>query len=253
MGYVYFIEAIGQSVFKIGKAEALPTRFNQLDTASPCELDIWGVIKSDHYDRIEKELHHKFRKQRLKKKNGRKKEWFAISRSEAAQSINHYGGFYTADSEAKDAPIKKAIVDCIPIWNDIFNAIDMVFPTRKPNITIMAITTSIFFIAQALMPTVMQTNIPKGVILICMAYMLLLVAFCLHGRKIIRAAIIFSALYLRYLTFDNTYDDIDLLVKSRFWSSILSSTIFILCPVIFYRIVFSASKFLDEPVIKKIA
>lgn len=99
VGYVYFIKAIGLKKFKIGKASILPRRFGDLDTASPCDIEIWGIIKSRKYSKIEKQIHSRFKKQRLIKKNGGKKEWFSISEKDAAKVIEDYGGIHTTIDE----------------------------------------------------------------------------------------------------------------------------------------------------------
>lgn len=98
-GYVYFIEAIGLKKFKIGKAEVLPTRFGQLDTASLCELRIYGVIKSEKYHKIENQLHKKYDSRRIKRENRRPKEWFRLSQREVEKIVFSYGGFCLADGD----------------------------------------------------------------------------------------------------------------------------------------------------------
>lgn len=102
MGYVYMIEAMKMKRFKIGKAKVLPRRFNQLDTASPCELRIYGVIKSENYESIERELHNKLDSRRTKRANRRPKEWFKLTKREVEKIVFKYGGFCAADGDYAD-------------------------------------------------------------------------------------------------------------------------------------------------------
>lgn len=70
-GYVYFFES-GDGLVKIGKANDVKSRFNQLKTACPTGLKKLGYIGvSDPY-KLEKELHQYFKEYR---QSG---EWFSL-------------------------------------------------------------------------------------------------------------------------------------------------------------------------------
>jgi hypothetical protein len=70
-GYVYFFES-GDGLIKIGKANDVNARFNQLKTACPNGLNKLGHINvSDPY-KLEKQLHRYFKKYR---QSG---EWFKL-------------------------------------------------------------------------------------------------------------------------------------------------------------------------------
>lgn len=248
MGYVYFLDAIGQEIFKIGKAKKLPTRFGQIDTASPCDLNIWGIIKSSAYEKIEREIHTQFDAVRLRKRNGNKKEWFRITKNEAAAIIEKYNGFYTAegniDNAMKVGELKK-IKRITPI-EYFWTIIDKAFPVREPNIVFIGIAIVGFFVMQGLTPIFIKLDMSKIFSLFGMTYMLLTMSFCIYNKRLLKLGLIISSLWLSYLVFNSTYDNIYLLSKNRFITSLLSVGLFTLNPILFYRTLFYVSKFLDK-------
>lgn len=71
-GYVYLIEAIGCSRYKIGRAFNPAKRLNEMQTGSPFELAIVCIIPSDDTIRLESRLHREFAASRVKG------EWFEL-------------------------------------------------------------------------------------------------------------------------------------------------------------------------------
>lgn len=77
MANIYFIEAVGLNLIKIGVAKSVEKRMYELQNASPVELKLRGVIRYVSAC-LEKQLHKAFGKQRCRG------EWYEIdSRMEA--------------------------------------------------------------------------------------------------------------------------------------------------------------------------
>lgn len=248
MGYVYFLEAVGQNIFKIGKAKKLPTRFGQIDTASPCDLNIWGIIKSDEYEKIEREIHIQLDAVRLRKRNGNRKEWFRITKGEAAAVIEKYNGIYTAEENLGNAiqtGNRKNVKRIAPV-EYFWAAIDKAFPVREPNIVFIGMAIFGFVFMQGLAPIFIRFDMPKIFSLLQITYTLLIMSFCVYNRRILRFGLIVSALWLSYLVFNNTYDNMHTLLRDRFLTSLLSVGLFALNPILFYQTLFRVSKFLDK-------
>lgn len=96
MGYVYFIEAIGQNLFKIGITNKLNVRIDRLATACPFPLRIYGVIRTSEYVELEKKLHREYSAKRMKSYSGSFNEWFRLTRDGASQAIAFHGGIICA-------------------------------------------------------------------------------------------------------------------------------------------------------------
>lgn len=89
-GYVYFIwipEMYNtQRYIKIGKAKNPTSRLTQLQTGSPYELQIYGLIQSPAYGTIETQLHRKHHNRRVRR------EWFELSLEEVDSELAELGG-----------------------------------------------------------------------------------------------------------------------------------------------------------------
>lgn len=73
-GFVYFIQAGEQNLFKIGRTSGLPDdRLASLQTASPFPLSLYKHVGTDIPKMLEKDLHQQFKPYRV---SG---EWFAIT------------------------------------------------------------------------------------------------------------------------------------------------------------------------------
>lgn len=71
-GYVYLIAA-KNGLVKIGYAKDVQSRFNQIDTSSPCRLELICSYRVRNAPKVEGELHATFARQRVKG------EWFDLS------------------------------------------------------------------------------------------------------------------------------------------------------------------------------
>lgn len=239
MGYVYFLEAIGQNVFKIGKAEVLPRRFNELDTASPCELRIWAVIKNESYAEIEKKIHNFFNSRRLKKNNGRTKEWFIISKDELIDVINKFGGFYTAEIKEKSS-LKQHL-----IWDNIIGAFDKLFPMKDHGIVFMVLSFIILCGFQISIPLILPALHPE-LAAIAISCLFFWIAVSAGNRKIWRFILIIVGYWTEQLIFaDANYEIAELMGNSLLIAS-LSVTIFIFTPILFCRFLILISGKLDH-------
>lgn len=83
VGYVYFIVADGRYC-KIGCTSNIVSRFKQMQTASPNELDLIGYIKTDDYTDLEIEAHNHFEKHKVRG------EWFDISIEQIKEFGNRF-------------------------------------------------------------------------------------------------------------------------------------------------------------------
>lgn len=84
VGYVYFIVADGHYC-KIGCTSNIDSRFKQMQTASPNELDLIGYIKTDDYANLEIEAHEYFETNKVRG------EWFDISIEQIKEFGNRFG------------------------------------------------------------------------------------------------------------------------------------------------------------------
>lgn len=75
MGFVYFIQSENGHV-KIGSSANPDERLRQLQTASSFQLNIVGVIESENYKTVEKNLHKTYKSSRIQG------EWFDITKEE---------------------------------------------------------------------------------------------------------------------------------------------------------------------------
>jgi hypothetical protein len=71
-GSVYFIGNIEYGWVKIGLTTDLPKRLANLQTASPCKLEILGYFVTDDPKKDEKKMHQRFKSQHLHN------EWFTL-------------------------------------------------------------------------------------------------------------------------------------------------------------------------------
>lgn len=84
--YVYFIEAIGQNLIKIGRANNPRERHKRLSTGNPYKLKILNVIKYDETEEnLERKMHKLFEEFRS---NG---EWFELSSVELMEILEENG------------------------------------------------------------------------------------------------------------------------------------------------------------------
>lgn len=72
-GMVYFIEATGLDLVKIGAARNLARRLKELQTGCPVPMKVWGGILTDDPPGLERRLHHQFAEHRSRG------EWFALA------------------------------------------------------------------------------------------------------------------------------------------------------------------------------
>lgn len=98
--FVYFIKAFGEKELiriKIGSSRDPQARLRQLQTGSPVQLKLMGVVKcrsDDHAKRIENLAHNLFYKQR------RRGEWFRLS----AKHIGQMQSLISRCAERESAP-----------------------------------------------------------------------------------------------------------------------------------------------------
>jgi hypothetical protein len=85
-GCVYFFRHIGLTPIKIGFSdnESPISRFNQFKTYAPFGAELIGFIITSKPQELEKQLHLKYSRDRIKG------EWFEITENEANKCINFY-------------------------------------------------------------------------------------------------------------------------------------------------------------------
>jgi len=84
VGYVYLLRA-DNGLIKIGKTKSLKNRLDHFTVKLPYELHLIGVVKSERYGEIERELHDRFHN---KRKRG---EWFDLSEKDIEAIKEKYG------------------------------------------------------------------------------------------------------------------------------------------------------------------
>lgn len=85
MEYVYFFRC--RDKVKIGRTKDVVGRFETIKTASPYEVENLGCIEVKDSNRLEQDIHYKFRD---KRKSG---EWFKITNEEVNETIDKFGRF----------------------------------------------------------------------------------------------------------------------------------------------------------------
>lgn len=85
-GYVYFFKHSKLKPIKIGYTldESINNRFNDFKVFSPYNAEIVGFIESDNAQKLEHDLHRKYKEKRL---NG---EWFDITIEDVKREMNLY-------------------------------------------------------------------------------------------------------------------------------------------------------------------
>ena len=82
---VYIIESPFNKAYKIGRSNNIERRFKSISAMSPVALELYGVIKTDNYCKLESELHERLSKYRL---HG---EWFALNEGILMELQDKYG------------------------------------------------------------------------------------------------------------------------------------------------------------------
>jgi hypothetical protein len=93
---VYLIRA-ENGLVKIGCSTGIERRLMYLQTGTPHELTLLGVIETDHPRELERQLHKRFADRR------RRGEWFELSEDEII-SARAYGGPMTTHDPPKPSP-----------------------------------------------------------------------------------------------------------------------------------------------------
>lgn len=82
-GYVYIIRG-GKNLYKIGVTKNNPIRrLKQLQTGSATELELVRYYKLKNYRQVEKQLHKKFLRYRLRSNS----EWFAVDLQDITKAV----------------------------------------------------------------------------------------------------------------------------------------------------------------------
>ena len=86
-GMVYFIQAEGHDLFKIGyTASSLTSRLKSLQTGCPHKLVVFEGLASDNAEALEKEIHTRLAPYR------QRGEWFAIDKKAVLELVWEYKG-----------------------------------------------------------------------------------------------------------------------------------------------------------------
>lgn len=106
MGYVYFFQVVDQDYYKIGRTSTkVESRFNSISPYCPFKLKIAGLIASDDYAKIEKDLHRRFHSRRQISSSGYYTEWFNLNVDEVRDVLKLYGGNYFEYGRPKSTEI----------------------------------------------------------------------------------------------------------------------------------------------------
>ena len=92
MGYIYLIEDIDNSTYKIGRTKLNPLRrLKQLQTGNSTKLELLSFYESKYPCRLENLLHNKFKIHNVEyvdnfKKNA-KSEWYYLNRDQVSSFL----------------------------------------------------------------------------------------------------------------------------------------------------------------------
>lgn len=251
VGYVYFLEAEGFNRFKIGKASVLPKRFNQVDTASPCELSVFGVIKSENYDNLEKQLHRQLHRRRMKKANGNFKEWFSLTRDELVPVIEKYNGFYTAVPLDLELKRKKTTGLLSLVWSRFDGFIRFIFPVKTPHPNLVFLSVVVFAMLVTFMtllplldPSVPLTKGNTPFVILIWSFSFL--AFSACNNRPLCITLLMYVYCMRWICFDAMFSAAFIKTDDKFAASIVAVSYFAFVPVGIYRATAAMSDWLGE-------
>lgn len=87
-GWVYVIEAKGQSLFKVGLTTREPSqRLAELQTSCPHELDLITAFRSNKNTRALEKMFHRMLEGHASRAQG---EWFAVTRETILDMMMHF-------------------------------------------------------------------------------------------------------------------------------------------------------------------
>jgi hypothetical protein len=118
-GIIYFFRHNKIDAVKIGltNSDNIIRRFTVFKTYSPFGAECIGVIRTNNFISLEKEIHKKLKESRINSKN----EWFSISKENAIKIINEYGGEMFIPTRIT----KKPLIDGIEHFNKKTAIIEM--------------------------------------------------------------------------------------------------------------------------------
>lgn len=89
-GWIYFFEAVGQDLFKIGRTRKGPQTRAKASTMCPHDLNLLGAIESVDIVEAEKKVHHHLCNYRLSPK----KEWFRAPKDVIMETMEKFQAIY---------------------------------------------------------------------------------------------------------------------------------------------------------------
>lgn len=103
-GYIYFFQAAGQNLFKIGRTSKSPqSRRRSLDTGCPYDLEILGVLQTIDIIEAENIIHEYLKEFRVSKR----KEWFQAEKGIIVEAMQRFGAMYDVALGNRDYKVIK--------------------------------------------------------------------------------------------------------------------------------------------------
>ena len=110
-GWIYFFEAVGQDLFKIGRTRKGPQTRAKASTMCPHDLNFLGAIESVDIVKAEKKVHHHLRNYRLSPK----KEWFRAPKEVIVETMEKFQAVYDIALSSKHYHViedRYLVLDC---------------------------------------------------------------------------------------------------------------------------------------------
>jgi len=90
-GYIYFFQAVGENLFKIGRTSRSPqSRRRGLDTGCPFDLELLGVLQTVDIVEAEHIVHEYLKEHRVSPR----KEWFRVEKEVIVEVMERFGAMY---------------------------------------------------------------------------------------------------------------------------------------------------------------
>lgn len=110
-GWIYFFEAVGQDLFKIGRTRKGPQMRAKASTMCPHDLNLLGVVESVDIVEAEKKVHHDLRNYRVSPK----KEWFRAPKAVIVETMEKLQAIYDIALSSKNYRVVEGrylVLDC---------------------------------------------------------------------------------------------------------------------------------------------
>jgi hypothetical protein len=110
-GYIYFFQAIGEDLFKIGRTSKSPQSRRKGLTGCPYELELVGILESVDTHAAERSVHRYLKPYRV----SARKEWFRAPKEVITEAMNKFQAMYDVAFGKRNYRVigrKYLVLDC---------------------------------------------------------------------------------------------------------------------------------------------